>query len=57
MRLQDKQQPGHKHKVPKASTRQRLAKKLLGNRAINGAFTELSGVEHEVAREREDNMW
>lgn len=57
MCLQDKQQQGRKRKLPKASTRQRLAKKLLGNKGISAAFVEMSGVEGDVAREREQHRW
>ena len=48
---------GSKRKQAGGGTRQRLAKKLLGHRGVNAAFTEVSGVEGDVAREREENRW
>ena len=48
---------GGKRKAPKGTIRQRLAKKLLGPGGVTSAVAEISGVEHEITREREGNRW
>ena len=48
---------GSKRMAPQGSTRQRLAKKLLGSRGVNAAHIELSGVDHDIVREKEENRW